>query len=112
MKSRIALAGVVPMLVAGGALFWMAVRPCEPVAQAHESLVTVPALERPLALQEPNVVVVPEITIVAGYPQGSRGSLAGVSNKPCRWSNDYPETNGWRDLDSDENGRVQVTSCK
>lgn len=37
MKKSVAWASTVPMLVAGGALLWISVRPCEPVAQAAEA---------------------------------------------------------------------------
>jgi hypothetical protein len=36
MKKRTAWAAVLPCLVAGSALLWISVRPCEPVAQAQE----------------------------------------------------------------------------
>jgi hypothetical protein len=75
MKPRTALGGLVLCVASGAALLWMAVRPCEPVAQASVERKVAPApVETP-------VLELGVITIKAPIPKGSRKGLAGGSAK-------------------------------
>ena len=67
-KNALAMGSVLPMLVGGAALLWLAVRPCEPVAQAKE---------------EPTYKMwVGEVTFGPGIPEVDVESLPRVHAKP------------------------------
>jgi len=109
MKKSAAWAGIVPMLVAGGALFWLAVRPCEPVAQA--------------ASEDDGVRVwVGEITFGPAIPEVSVESLPRVPAKPLAHTSRKTATActeesadyscSWQDLlQGTVDTRVQVCGC-
>ena len=107
MKRSVAFAGMVPMLVAGGALFWLAVRPCEPVAQASEETGRVWVGE---VVLEP---AIPEVS-VESLPRVHANPLAHTSRKvptPCtQESPDY--SCSWQGLlQGTVDTRVQVCAC-
>jgi hypothetical protein len=112
MKNRVALAGLVPMLVAGGALFWLSVRPCEPVAQASE-----PVVVGSVWIGETTVTPAPpevDVESLPRVPQASARPMAHPTKKHqgCEKTTPYWQTNGWRPLDSTEGGFVQFWYCK
>jgi len=102
---------MLPMVVSGLALGWLAVRPCEPVAQANTEQTVLQMPEQTIygeTVPEVDVESLPKVST-----QGSRKGVAHTSvKKPCHLTTLYPDTNGWRDLDSSEGGRVQAWYCQ
>jgi hypothetical protein len=110
MKKSAAMAGLVPMLVAGGALFWLAVRPCEPIAQAN-SQAPVASVWFDGVTVTPNP---PEVDVesLPKAPKPQAKPMAHPAPKSgCHWMTPFYKTNGWRPLDTTEGGQVQFWYC-
>jgi hypothetical protein len=116
MKPKTAGGLLVACVASGAALLWMAVRPCEPVAQAAEAPVVsmVPALEAPVVVKEDGLVwTSPEITVVGTVP--SHKPLAGVSKNTamgfCTAATPGAECH-WEPSSSTANSFIEYCDCK
>jgi hypothetical protein len=108
-KKHVAWAALVSMVAGGGALLWLAVRPCEPVAQASAG---------------PSVLYMPEQTIVSDplppemsvedlpkVRQVSAKPMAHISAKKLAHAADPEGVCAWREMLQGPIGK-RVWSCQ
>lgn len=107
MKSRTAWAGLMPCLIGGAALAWLALRPCEPVAQASEPSPKAPmAQDVPAMPAAPMVINVGEFTVVGHVGRAPGKSPACTSESPA-WHCDWMS----HQSDSSEGQFIAVCDC-